>query len=163
MFRRLLCLLLVALMLASQGLRPAHSHRGADFAEPEGHDSRSHFHVGGHTHHHSQHHSAQGSDHSQGDHAPRVPPFDAHDATLVRSLLPAGDHDASAVYRAETETFARDGNSVRVLAENVAPSAILRVANRSDGLLRLGPLRGPPASIFDGACPIYLRTLSLRI
>ena len=42
-------------------------------------------------------------------------------------------------------------------------SALHCVSNQSDGLLRLGPLRGQPPSVFEVAFPIYLRTLSLRI
>ena len=67
--------------------------------------------------------------------------------------------DADAVYCTEAVTFA--GNSVIVpLTKYVAVVAILHRTDQSDNwLLRLGQ----PASVFDAACPIYLRTLSLRI
>ena len=80
-------------------------------------------------------------------------------------MKPVGDHDADAVYCAEAVTFARDGNSVIVpLTKYVAVVAMLHGADQSDDwLLRLGPLRGQSPSVFDTACPIYLRTLSLRI
>ncbi len=153
MIRRFVCLLLVPLLLANQGICYAHSHHGADFAESEDHASRPHFHFGGHDHHKSTHdHNA---DHSGCDHS-----HDDHDADLPPAIAPAGDHDADAVYCADAVTFARDGNTVIVLSAKDAAAIALRVADQSDDwLLRLGQ----PPSIFDAACPIFLRTLSLRI
>ena len=160
MIRRFFCLLLVPLMLANQGLCFAHTHHGMDIAEPEGHAARPHFHFGGHGQHGSTH-----DDHHHGDHSGRDHRSDEHDAALPPAHAPIGDHDGDAVYCAEAVTFARDGNSVTVLSPKYfAVAAILHSADQSDDrLVRLGPLRGQPASVFDAACPIYLRTLSLRI
>jgi hypothetical protein len=68
------------------------------------------------------------------------------------------------VYYAESVAYARVGNPVIALAKCVDVLTILDVAHQdNDRLYRFGPLRGQPASVFDAACPIYLRTLSLRI
>ena len=163
MIRRFLCLLLVPLILANQGLCFAHVHHGTDIVEPEGHVSRPHFHFGGRhdsTHDHDHH-----ADHSHGDHSGRDPRSEERDAALPPSIAPIGDHDADAVYGAAAVTFARDRNSQIVpLTKHVAAVAILQGADQSDDwLLRLGPLRGQSPSVFDTACAIFLRTLSLRI
>ncbi len=163
MIRQFFCLLLVLLMLANQGLCFAHAHHAADVAEPEGHASRPHFHVAGHGHHESSHDHHADQSHGQcpgPDHRP-----DDHDAARPAAIAPVDDHDADAVYRADAVTFARDGSSAIVLsAKCVAVAAIVHGADQSDDkLLRLGPLRGQSPSVFDAACPIYLRTLSLRI
>lgn len=165
MIRRFFCLLLVPLMLANQGLLFAHAHHGTDVGEPEGHASRPHFHFRGHGHHDSTHNHSQHSDHSHGDPSMDVPASDEYDDALPPVVSPVGEHDSDAVYGVETVTVARDGNSVSVLsAKYVAVAVIFRVVDQSDDyLLRLGPLRGQPESVFDTACPIYLRTLSLRI
>ena len=161
MIRRFLCLLLVPLMLVNQAMCFAHSHHGTDIAEPEGHASRPHFHFGDHGHHDSnrdhKHHAKQ----SHGEHFGHHPRSDEHDAAFPLEITSVSDHDANAVYFTETVTIARDGNSVVVLSSKyVTVAAILRVAEPSDDWsLRLGQ----PASVFDTACPIYLRTLSLRI
>ncbi len=147
MIRRFVCLLLVPLMLVSQGPCFAHSHHGTGMAEPDGHASRPHFHTGGHRHH---------ADHSCRDHrhGPR-------DAALPPAIAPVGDHDADAVYCADVAALACGGNSAIVLsAKHVAAAVVLRVAEPSDDrLLRLGQ----PLSIFDVDGPTYLRTRSLRI
>ena len=163
MRRRFLCLLLVPLMLANQGLCFSHTHRGTDVSEPEGHASRPHFHFGSHGQHDSTHdHDA---DHSHGDNSGRDQRSDDHGTAVPPSIAPLGDHDADAVYCVEAATIARDENSVIVLsAKYVAVAAVLYIAQQSDvSLLRVGLIRGRPPSVFAAACPIYLRTLSLRI
>ena len=165
MIRRFLCLLLVPLMLANQGLCFAHSHHGTDVAVPEGHASRSHFHSGGDGRPDSTNDQKHHGDHSHGDHSGYDHGSDEHDAALPPAIAPAGDHDADVVYGTETITLARNGRTVTVVSTiDLSASAILRVTHQTDdGSLRVGPLRGQPASVFDAACPIYLRTLSLRI
>lgn len=163
MIPRLICRLLVLLMLANHGLCLAHAHHGTDFAEPEGHGLRAHFHVGGDVQHHSSHNHNRHAEHSRVDRSGHVPGSEEHDA-LPPVISPADEHDSDALYCAEPVTFARDGKRVTALsAKDVAMVAILGVANQGDGLLRLGPLRGQPPSVFEAACPIYLRTLSLRL
>jgi hypothetical protein len=156
MIRRFVYLLLVALMLANQGFTVAHSHHGTDVAEPESHASRRHFHLGGHTHHEASHADGHLAAHSHTQQS---------DCNLPPAMMPLGDHDADAVYFAATVTLARGGTTpIIVPAKLIALAAILGVAEQSnDRLPHLGPIRGQPSSDFDTACPIYLRTLSLRI
>ena len=148
-------------MLVNQGLCFAHSHHATDIAEPESHASRPHFHFGGHGHQTHDHHA----DHSHGHDSDRDPPPDDHNGGCAPFIRPAVDHDADAVYCTGTVTLAQDGRTLAVVsATYFAASAILQVTHQNDDwLLRPGPLRGQPASVFDAACPIYLRTLSLRI
>ena len=162
MIRRFLCLSLIPLMLANQGLCLAHAHHGADFAEPERHAQRPHIHVGGHGEDLSTSHHTEHSDHSHGDRPGHVPESDEHDAVLPSAIVPVGEHDSDAVYCAESMTLARDARSV-LSAKEVTVSVIFHVAEQTEGLPRLGPSRGQPPSLFVSACPIYLRTLSLRI
>ena len=164
MIHRLLCLLLVSLMLANQGLCLAHSHHGTDVADPAGHASLPHFHVGDHDHHDSTPSHDQQSDPSHDNPSDRNRPSDEHNATLPTTRAPNGDHDADAVYYAETVIFARAGYSTSdFLAKNVALAAIFQMASQGNEALRVGPICGQLPSIFEAACPIYLRTLSLRI
>ena len=160
MIRRFLCLLLVPLMLTSQGLCFAHSHHAA---EPEGHALRPHFHFGGHGHDESSHDESTHDHDHHADHSGHNPRPGEHDAVFPAVIAPIGDHDADAVYFGETVTFARKGNSVIVpllSAKYITVATILRVADQSEGWLQR---LGQPPSVFDAACPIYLRTLSLRI
>jgi hypothetical protein len=164
MIRRLVCLLLVSSMFANQGLCFAHAHQGADIEEPEGHASRPHFHTGGHVHHHSTHSHDHHANHSHGHRGINVTESDENGDTQLQAILPVGQHDSDALYCGESVTLARNGNSVTVLAEkDVSTAVLLRVSNLGDGLLRLGPLRGQPPAVFEAACPIYLRTLSMRL
>ena len=164
MIGRFFRLLLVPVMLANQGLLHAHAHRGTDVAEPEGHASRPHYHIGGHGHRHSANDEDQ-AEHSHGHDSDRDAPPDDHDGGSQSFIRPMVDHDADAVYRAESIAVARSGRRVTVVpATFVGVSGIHRVAHRNDdSLLRFGPSLGRPASVFDAALPIYLRTLSLLI
>lgn len=158
MVRRFLCLLLIPLMLANQGLCLGHVHRGSDSAEPEDHESRPHFHLSGH---HDTTHDHQHSGHS---HDEPADDSDEHDGPLAPAMSPFGSHDSDAVYCTTPWTGTREAKSAGVvLAKYVAVIAVDHLADHSDRLLRLGSVRGQPASVFDAACPIYLRTLSLRI
>jgi len=162
MIRRFVCLVLVVVMLANQGLFVAHSHHAAEGSEPDRHASRPHFHLGDQSKPHAVDHDTTDShthhsdcDRRTGDHERGLPP----------SVASLGDHDADAVYFAGAVTLVRDGVSPNVHpAKFIALVAMLGVADEcNDKLLRLGPIRGQPSSVFDAACPLYLRTLSLRI
>lgn len=165
MIRRFFCLLLVSLMLANQGLCFAHTHHGTGVAEPEGHASQSHFHFGGFGQHESTHDQNHQADQFDDDHFSRDHRSGDDGPAALSEVTPIDNHDATAVYGANTVAVARDGNSVIVLLANyVAVVAIPRVTDQSDdSLLRLSSLRGQSLSVFDTACPILLRTLSLRI
>lgn len=163
MIRRLFTLLLVFLMLANQGLCLAHVHHANELAEPEGHAARPHFHVGGHVHR-DRAHDHQHADDSHPDHLDSVPDSGNRGATFSPATSTGSEHDSDAVYCGESVTIARIGNSVDVLPDNdVAGIGILHAAIQDDGSRHIGPLRCQPPSVLDAACPIYLRTLSLRI
>ncbi len=165
MTRRFICLLLVPLLLANQGLAVAHSHYAADIVEPEGHGLRPHFHVGGHDHHNSAHAHEHVAAHSHSHHSDGDRESDQPDEALPPAIVPLADHDVDAMYFAGAVTLARGAATPSVVpAKFIALAAILDVAESSnDTLLRLGPIRGQLPSVLDAACPIYLRTLSLRI
>jgi hypothetical protein len=157
MIRPFLTLLLVPLMLANQGLCFAHSHHDTNIVESEGHASRSHFHTGDHDHESKNDHA----DHSQRQHSDRTPSSE-HDGgdhpTLIQSST---DHDADAVYSPEAATLAHFRQTVIIdLPLGLVSSAIVQTTHHDGNWLLL---RGQPTSVFDTACPIYLRTLSLRI
>lgn len=144
-------------MLANQGLCLAHVHRGSDSAEPEGHASRPHFHVDPH---HGTTHEQQQSGHSHD-----VPPVEsgAQDDSLP-SMSPVGEHDSGTVYDTEASIGIRDPNSAGVESAKCATlMAFHQLSDHSDRRLGSGSVRDQPASVFDADCPIYLRTLSLRI
>ena len=164
MIRRFVCLVLVLPMLANQGLCLAHSHQGTDVAETEGHASRPHFHVGGHRRHESSNGQEHDGNHSHDDHGRRDQRSGDSDAPVTLTNAPIGGHDTTAVYSSETVALARDANRAIVFEKFVEMPAILRVVHQNDDrALHSCPSRGQPASVFDAACPIYLRTLSLRI
>ena len=151
-------------MLANQGLLFAHVHHAADGPEPAGHNSQSHFHLGGHDDHDAAHVDNHEATHSH-HHGDVDCETSEHDGDLPSTVMPLGDHDANAIYCSETVALARDGATLVVLpAKRASVVSGFYVAEQSDDrLLRLGPIRGQPASVFDAACPIFLRTLSLRI
>ncbi len=147
-------------MLANQGLGLAHAHLGGSFAEPDGHGARPHFHIGNATHDALTH----DADHSHEEHTSHARGDDEHKAALVRSVSPASEHDSNAVYCGESTPFALRIRPERNFVEkDVTSSAILHVVSHSDRLLDLGRRGSQPPSIVGLACPIYLRTLSLRI
>ena len=158
MIRRFLCLLLVPLMLANQDLCFGHVHGGSDFAEPKDHESRPHYHFGG------QNDRAHDHQHSGRSHEEPTEDSDEQEGSRLAIISPIGSHDSDAVYCTELLTGAREGNSARIVsAKHVAGSNLGHLADHRDRLLRRGQLRGQPMSLFDAGCPIYLRTLSLRI
>lgn len=163
MIRRFLPVLLVFLVLANQGLSLAHAHRGIGDAGPDSRTTRPHFHVGGHVHHdgiHTHHHPG----HSRSDHSDRTQHSGDHGTMLPSFCSPLGEHDSDAVYCGESVTIVRDGEPVRISStSDFATVPIVEVASHCDWLLRAGSLHGPPTSEFGTACPLYLRTLSLRL
>lgn len=168
MIPRFFTLLLVVLMLANQGLCLAHVHEH-NGGEPEGHDSRPHFHLGGHVHHQGshrhEHESHEHDNHSRSD-DPSAP-SNSDELSLASSCNcpPLGDHDSDAVYGDERVTLARTGNSANILPDKdvVAGLASLQLEGQIDGRLRCQPSRNQPSFLCDVGFPIYLRALSLRL
>jgi len=164
MIRRFFCLLLVLLIVANPSFCLAHSHHGTDIADSQDHASRAHFHLGGHCHLGGHGHCENHSHRHDSDCDPEA---DNHNDGSEPLIGPMADHDADAVYvcSAEIVTTARGG---RIVSNHsticFAARVNLQIAHRNgNGLLRLGPLHGQPESVFETACPIYLRVLSLRI
>ncbi len=157
MTRRIVSLLLMPMLLVSQGLCFGHSHQGDSVTEQEGHDARPHFHLHGCGH---QHHG----DHDHDDAKHQSEAHQRHDKVeILTGYLPVAPHDDDAVYVAATvmlptiRSVAADAVGkfwletpfAKVVASDV-------VVSHLSGILSSLP---PP---IVSACPLYLRTLSLR-
>jgi hypothetical protein len=153
-------------MLANQGLYLAHAHEH-NGGEPEGHDSRPHFHLGGHVHHQDSHEreSHELDNHSRSDDQSAPSNSDEHLPASTCNCPPLGDHDSDAVYGSELVTLAHTGNSANILPDKdvVAGLASLQLEGQIDGRLHCQPSRDQSSFLCDVGHPIYLRTLSLRL
>lgn len=165
MFRRVLNLLLAALILVSPGQYAAHAHHGDDLAEPNDHAMRPHFHLGNHGHHHTDHGEECHGHHSRDKHWDGCNRCNdcANACLLVDPSF--SDHDSSAVFIPAGVTRIRDGGVVRLPSiTDFAPLAIQPLPQQhNEWQLRSVSPRGEPPSSLDWSCPLYLRTLSLRI
>lgn len=157
MTRRVLSLLLIPLLLVSQGMCFGHSHRDDSVAESEAHNARPHFHVHGHRHHHHNEQHHDGAKHR-------------HDAQHHRhpSETPAGDppvssHDDDAVYLAAMMTFSTICSVSAVwIGKHWLVATFTKIANCEVILaVRSGYLWNQPPPI-DPTCPLYLRTQAFR-
>ena len=149
MTRRIVSILLVPLLLVSQGFWAAHSHAGTSVAEPEGHSARAHVHLhGGEHHHHHSHHEHDGDD---SDDRPPASPVEPGPL----------DHDSDAVYLSETQLYT-DAKPTKVAKADW--SVLCMIADDSTSIAEAqftAGLRSPPPPIHL-KCPIYLTTLSIR-
>lgn len=161
MFPRSLSLLLVPLMLVNQGLCFAHAHHGSGFAEPDGHGARLHFHLSGRDDSESGHRADQLAANLHREHTADRPV--EHEHARHSEVAPVGEHDADAVYFAESAPLAREGRSISDYdtTDGVAATIFREIPARTS--LRLEPGVTQRLSSFDAACPVYLRTLSLRL
>jgi hypothetical protein len=168
MLRRILSLLLMPLVLASQGLVVAHSHQGNHVSEPAGHAARPHFHVGDNEHHHHRgnshshkHQHGNRSDHHH--HSQTGHPDD--EGAVADGLMPTRSHDDDAVYLPDmvkaltNRQSASDAELMLVL--NDLPLWKLVVPDVSLTVAAGGYSQPPP--LIDSGGPLYLRTLSLRL
>ena len=153
--RRIISLLLIPLLLAGQGLCVAHTHQGTHTGEPDGHSARPHFHVYGVAEHH--HHQADHSHHHDAD--------DDQEESAVPAIEPVADHDADAVYCSETVAIGagRQSKSELTLKQLIAVSFWQSPATPDIDPVNRGNSSGRPPPLCAARCPIYLRTLSLRI
>lgn len=159
MIRRFSHFLLILLMLANQGLCLAHTHQGRGLAEPKGHASRPHFHFGGHKHHDASHgHDAH---HRHQHHSDRQKLTDRRPTVHSRVIAPSCEHDADAVYISNEVPRSRVGSPTIVPPSKWVAGVfhLDRAAQNNDRLLCLDQ----PLSALDAGCPIFLRTLSLRL
>lgn len=156
MTRRVVSLLLVPLVLASQGLCLAHTHLGTQVPAASGHAARPHFHVHDGVDHH-QHHAGHGHNHDGAD--------DREDELPVTAVAPIDDHDADAVYCPEAVTLSTGRHSkVELLAKLFGAAPVVLMGNTLvDANLCFAHQWSQPVTFRDSHCPIYLRTLSLRL
>lgn len=166
MVRRVICLLLILLMLANQGLCLAHAHQGT---QPVDHAFRPHIHWSSpshgdaaqghdddavHSHDHDTDHSHQSSQHpgeSVADLATATP--------QLRFSFP--DHEQDAIYFAVTTPMT--SKTEAAVKRHQAVGWILCAEAKNDGnVLRLRP-RSAPMALMDASCPIFLRNLCLRL
>ena len=140
-------LLLIPVVLVSQGFCFAHTHQGTGVAAPDGHSSRPHFHVHGVDGHH--HHDADAD----------------HDDPSPRLSEPLGSHDADAVYCPTSVAFGVGRHAVSALAvQQLFDVPFLWAIGTADvAAVSRGNSRSQPPPLWHSRCPIYLRTLSLRI
>ena len=162
--RRIVSLLLILVMLASQAFCAPHTHRGTAIGEPVGHANRPHVHVAGsgsHHHHddskHSHHHHHGDADHHGSD-DPSVEP----QATVFE---PLDDHDANAVYcpssasaRSDRQAKLNLSAKPRVVVPSLSTVGVLNAET-----VRLASRHSLPPPFLHWHCPLYLRNLSLRI
>jgi hypothetical protein len=163
MRRRIVSLLLLPLVLANQAMCLAHTHHGTDVAEPDGHCDRPHFHYPRADHGHDQADHRHDTRHS---HEPHSRHHHRSDATArPQAVTPVDAHDDNAIYCGDGGTPAVGRGSLKVSpVERLLRTAILPEPAHADNCLpRAGPLRAEPLLAFETGCPIYLRTLSLRI
>lgn len=156
MTRRVVSLLLVPLVLASQGLCLAHTHLGTQAPAASGHAARPHFHVHDSGDHH-QHHAGHGHHHDGAD--------DPEDELPVTSVAPIDDHDADAVYCPEAVVLSTGRHAKANLAAKLFGAAPVVWMDHTlvVATLRLAHRWSQPPPFRDSHCPIYLRTLSLRL
>lgn len=163
MMRRILSLLLIPLLLVSQSVCFGHSHRGSDVTEPAGHAARPHFHVHGkhpHSHEKHHHHSHDGQRHTHHTHRHAD---DAREAAVLPGIQPNDDHDEDAVYVSTSEMLGAGRSLSKQLSLKKwfnAPQAWFET--RAGGALNSPSVLWSQPPPIDPACPLYLRTLSLR-
>ena len=167
MMRRVLSLLLIPLVLASQGLAFAHSHRGTTVTEPAGHAARPHVHVRGAGHHHPgdghSHKQSHGKD--SGHHSHHQGGHHEEEHAVAVGLMPPCSHDDDAVYLPETVTVRANRLSASdvgmMQGMNVSPLGNFTVSDGPRLAAASAYCQPPPLSLSGG--PLYLRTLSLRL
>ncbi len=169
MIRRVISLLLMPLMLANQGLCLAHAHHDS---QPPDHASRPHIHSGSHSHGDADHghdHDAVHAPDNDADHSHESAHHPDEGAAELVTATPvlrtsAPDHEHDAVYFAVTTPITlKTDSAVKRLADDQAAGWMLCVEASEGTAIRPWPVVGPPLALFDADCPIFLRTLSLRL
>ena len=157
MVRRFANLLLVLLVVANQGVSLAFAHSHDDNAANHATGAAPHVHVGEHSHHGHDHHH-HGGDHS---HSEPLDHSDADDQTDLSLDSPVADHDSDAVYCGESFLAARSNSELTVGAIRCACGTIRPVCD--DCMVEQRPRAASAPPLVTSTCPVYLRTLSLRI
>ncbi len=150
--RRFLSIILIVMILTSQGLVAVHAHFGMDLTHTASHSGRPHFHVHG-SHSHGSHEDS--GDHHHHDDAPILPAvsgvqFPSHDSDAVY----CADSVLSRIRRsstAETLDFV-----LLQLAVNAVEFVELKTSSALDGW------SDTPRQWSNARTPLYLRDLSIR-
>ena len=159
--RRIMSLILIPVVIASQWCVMAHAHGHKGIVEPAGHSARPHFHVHGvHDHHHAGAHSHS---HSHG-------PEHSHENSEADDQSPAlisGDtsnHDADAVYCSNPGTpgMSRQSRTDEPITTASAVTHFLTLGIwDSSGMIVVNRQNLPPPFLGQ-TCPLFLRNLSIR-
>ena len=159
MMRRIISLLLIPVLLASQWCVTAHTHADMNIVESIEHSARPHVHVHGvHDHHHGSGHS-----HCNG-------PQDSHkhstseDQSSRFVANDSNDHDADAVYRPDSVTtgmsFEGRTDVPTSTVSAVKHLSTLEIWDRA-GIVVVNRQNLPPPFLGQ-TCPLFLRNLSIR-
>lgn len=149
--RRFLSIVLIVMILTSQGLCVVHAHVGMALSHSESHSGRPHFHVHG-SHSHGSH--ADSADHHHDD-APVLPAV---------TRVPCPWHDSDACYCADSVVSMIQRSS----AAETLDFMLLELAVCSVGFVQpeaFSALDGWPAAPrqwSSARTPLYLRDLSIR-
>lgn len=147
MFRLFVCFLIVPLMLANQSLSIfAHVHQNQNSSIAGHSNSSPHIHLNHHHHH---------------DHDPAAPTH----GSKITSLDLADEHDNNALYLVETNLLSNSDHNVKFSYESLLEvCTILRGSLVCDSECDLSALHQTPQDDGHSApCPVFLRTLSIRI
>ncbi len=162
MLQRFLAILLM-LAVPVQGFAVPHSHGSMAGTQPDGHNQRPHFHLGGH--HHHGHHHGHGHGHSHEDgHAHDPCPCDnsgnEQDASTPEVPTRPSNHDDDALY-----VSGEFGLNLTQTVQMVADTGLV-IWIEADQPTAIGArsyVDAVPCFLARGDTPIYLTTLSLRL
>jgi len=157
MLRNVITMLLIPMVLASQGWRCLSHAHCAQAGSPKDHDLRRHIHVGDVNHAHADHH---GHGHAHGSPAQA----NGHDEGPATLASRPREHDADAIYCLDAAVFTL-APYVLVSHDNAAgvffggQAAIDELGRKVSRAMTV--LAHPPAARF-GRCARYLQLLSIR-
>jgi hypothetical protein len=150
--RRFLSIILIVMILTSQGLVAVHAHFGMELSHTASHSGRPHFHVHG-SHSHGSHEDS--GDHYHHDDAPILPAV---------SGVQFPSHDSDAVYCADSVVSliqrSRTAETLDFVAQELAVNALGLFQLKAFSALDGRP--DAPRQWSNARTPLYLRDLSIR-
>jgi hypothetical protein len=149
--RRFLSIVLIVMILTSQGLWVVHAHVGMALSHSESHSARPHFHVHG-SHSHGSH---EDSAHHHHDDAPVLP-------AVSRVQFPW--HDSDACYCVDSVvSMTQRSNAAETLDFMLLELAVCRVGVvQSEAFSALDGWPDAPHQWSNARTSLYLRDLSIR-
>jgi PhoPQ-activated pathogenicity-related protein len=149
--RRFLSIVLIVMILTSQGLCVVHAHVGMASSHSESHSGRPHFHVHG-SHSHGSH--ADSADHHHDD-VPVLPAV---------TRVPCPLHDSDACYCADSVmSMIQRSSAAETLDFMLLELAVCRVGVvQSEAFSALDGWPAAPRQWSSARTPLYLRDLSIR-